>query len=142
MLSLDDDHHVLVVIEAEIDERGLEVQPIAGHGVEVPAVVGEDAFQKALGGRHFSFAGPLEFDVQGNRQATLSDQVADHAAMIVFGDFLLIHLQGTLQALIAAAFAAGEKNSWPSTAANRRPSVSSSILLRLMRKWTSLSISP
>lgn len=62
-VALDDHHDVLVVPLAEVDEGGLEVQAIADHGVEVSVVVGKDPFQQTLGGRHFSFAGPLHFHV-------------------------------------------------------------------------------
>ena len=108
MLALDDHHGVLVVLLAEVDEGGLEVQAVADHGVEIAGVVGKDPLQQTLGGWHLSFAGPLEFHVQGNGQV-LSNQMADHAAVIVFGNLLVIHFQGTRQALVAAAFAAGEK---------------------------------
>jgi hypothetical protein len=40
--------------------------------------VGKNPLQQTLGGRHFSFAGPLEFPVQGSGQI-LSDQMADAA---------------------------------------------------------------
>ena len=70
--------------------------------------VGKNPLQQTLGGRHFSFAGPLEFHVQGNRQI-LSDQMADDAAVIIFGNLLFIHFHGARQALRATAFAAGEK---------------------------------
>lgn len=47
-VALDDHHDVLVVPLAEVEEGGLEVQAIADHGVEVPAVVGKDPFQLRL----------------------------------------------------------------------------------------------
>ena len=131
---------MLVVLPAEVDEGGLEVQAVADHGVEVPGVVGEDPLQQTLGGRHFSFAGPLHFHVQGNGQV-LPDQMADDAAMIVFGDLLVIHFQGAGEALVAAAFAAGEKTRGRPRPRTPSPLVSLSILLRLMRRWTSWSTS-
>ncbi len=67
VVAFEDHCHVFVVFQAEVDERSLEVQPVADHRVEVPAVVGEDPLQETLGGRHFSLAGLLKLDVQGNR---------------------------------------------------------------------------
>lgn len=91
MVAFEDHHDFLVMFQAEVDEWGLAVQPVAGHRVEVPAVAGEDSLQEALGGGHFPLAGLLKLDVQGNRQF-LPDQVADDAAMIVFGDVLITDL--------------------------------------------------
>ena len=85
VVALDNHDHLLVVLPAEVDEGGLEVQAVADHGVEVAGVVGEDPLQQALGGRHFSLAGPLELHIQGNGQI-LANQMADHATVIVFGD--------------------------------------------------------
>jgi hypothetical protein len=87
---------------------GLEVEAVADDGVEVAGIVGEDPLQQAFGGRHLSLAGLLQFQVQGNGQF-LADQMADDAAMIVLRDLLVIHFQRSGEALVATAFAAGEK---------------------------------
>ncbi len=122
VVALDNHDHLLVVLLAEVEEGGLEVQAVADHGVEVAGVVGENPLPQALGGRHFSLAGSLELYVQGNGQV-LPNPMADHATVIVFGDLLVIHCQGAGEALVAAAFAAGEKthaHPQPQTSSRRR----------------------
>ena len=45
LLALDDHHGVFAVVQAEVDERRVEVQGVATDHVEVTPVVGEDPLQ-------------------------------------------------------------------------------------------------
>ena len=108
MIPLGRDDHMLVPIQAEVDERRVEVQRVSNHDVEESRVVGEHALEQPLGGGLFSLAGLEQLDIQDQGEA-LADQVADHPLVIVFGYRLPIDDEGARLALRATALPTGKE---------------------------------
>jgi len=108
MLSLGRDEDVLVSLQAEVDEGGVEVQRVCGHHVEESRVLSEHPLEQPLGGSLFALAWADQLDVQDQRQI-LPDQMADHSLVIVFPHRFSLDRQGATLAVRAPALPAGKE---------------------------------
>ena len=84
-------HDVLTAGQAELEERSFHIDRVPHNGVEESAIVLKHTIQKTFGRNHLPLTGTQHLHVQRQGQVE-PDQMANHPAMIVFRNVLVIDL--------------------------------------------------